>query len=137
MISVEISLGEAMDRLSILYLKSLRVRSATGKQKARTQFVKLQALIVQSCGVDDFVKLDHPLVAGYCRLKEVNSELWYLEERVRELLPGASLSRDSYFMVVSKIPVLNDLRAKYKLEIDSFVGDCCEIKDYGVVNGGN
>lgn len=130
MITIKISLGEYLDRLSILRLKSQWSKSKEKREKALEQVEVLQRALAEA-GQTYAAK-------DYQRLLEVNSELWAIEDRIRELLPvvrgkDLDLALDAvgeYVAKAQEVPTKNDLRAKIKREIDEKAGDTPEIKDY-------
>ena len=123
-IIVEVSIGELLDKISILEIKQGKIKDA-GKLK----FVNNEHSILKN-QLEKNVKSDDKLNDLYQSLKEINSKLWVIEDDKRKcekekdfVEKFIKLSRDVHF--------LNDDRAKIKLEINNHTGSVVkEIKEY-------
>ena len=123
-ILVEVSVGELLDKISILEIKKEKIKDPT-KQK----FINDEHLILKE-QLDKNVKSDEKLNRLFKSLKEINSKLWVIEDDKRLCEKNKDftekiikLSRDIHF--------LNDERAKIKLEINNLTGSKIkEIKEY-------
>ena len=123
-ILVEVSVGELLDKLSILEIKKEKI-----KDKDKLKFIDDEYKILKS-EFDKNVKSDDRLDKLFDALKEINSKLWIIEDDKRLCEKNSDfgqkfikLSRDVHF--------LNDVRAKIKLEINNHTGSKIkEIKEY-------
>ena len=123
-IIVEVSIGELLDKISILEIKQGRI-----KDPEKLKFINNEHSILKN-QLEKNVKSDDKLNDLYQSLKEINSKLWVIEDDKRQCEKDkdfgekfVKLSRDVHF--------LNDDRAKIKLEINNYTGSIIkEIKEY-------
>ena len=123
-IIVEVSIGELLDKISILEIKKEKI-----KDTEKLKFINNEHSVLKD-QLDNNIKYDDKLKKLYQSLKEINSKLWLIEDEKRlcekEKDFGEKfikLSRDFHF--------LNDDRAKIKLEINNHTGSKIkEIKEY-------
>ena len=123
-ILVEVSVGELLDKISILDIKKDKI-----KNKDNLVFIQKEYNILK-LEYDNKVKSDEKLSMLYENLKKINSKLWIIEDDKRQCEKDKNfgekfvkLSRDVHF--------LNDDRAKIKLEINNHTGSIIkEIKEY-------
>jgi hypothetical protein len=123
-IIVEVSIGELLDKISILEIKQEKI-----KDPEKLKFINNEHSILKA-QLESNVKSNEKLNSFYQSLKEINSKLWVIEDDKRqcEKLKDfgekfIKLSRDVHF--------LNDDRAKIKLEINNLTGSTIkEIKEY-------
>ena len=123
-IIVEVSIGELLDKISILQIKQEKI-----KDSEKLRFINNEHSILKD-QLDRNVKSDDKLNNLYQSLKEINAKLWVIEDDKRQCEKDkdfgekfVKLSRDVHF--------LNDDRAKIKLEINIHTGSVIkEIKEY-------
>ena len=123
-ILVEVSVGELLDKISILEIKKEKI-----KNTEKLKFITNEHLILKE-QLDKNVKSDDKLEKLFQKLKEINSKLWVIEDDKRNCEKNKDfgeifikLSRDVHF--------LNDDRAKIKLEMNNHTGSSIkEIKEY-------
>jgi predicted nucleic acid-binding Zn-ribbon protein len=123
-IIVEVSIGELLDKISILEIKQGKI-----KDSKKLKFINNEHSILKD-QLDKNVKSDNKLNDLYQSLKDINSKLWVIEDDKRQCEKDkdfgekfVKLSRDVHF--------LNDDRAKIKLEINNHTGSAIkEIKEY-------
>ena len=123
-ILVEVSVGELLDKISILEIKKGKI-----KDPEKLEFINDEYIILKG-QLDKNVKSDEKLDNLFQSLKEINSKLWIIENEKRMCEKNSDfgekfvkLSRDVHF--------LNDERAKIKLEInDQFKSKIKEVKQY-------
>ena len=123
-IIVEVSIGELLDKISILEIKQGKI-----KDSEKLKFINNEYSILKD-QLDKNVKSDDKLNNLYQSLKDINSKLWVIEDDKRQCEKDkefgekfVKLSRDVHF--------LNDDRAKIKLEINNHTGSIIkEIKEY-------
>ena len=123
-IIVEVSIGELLDKISILEIKKEKI-----KDTEKLKFINNEHSILKD-QLNKNVKSDDKLNDLYQSLKEINAKLWAIEDNKRLCEKNKdfgkkfiNLSRDVHF--------LNDDRAKIKLEINDHTGSIIkEIKEY-------
>ena len=123
-ILVEVSIGELLDKISILEIKKVKI-----KDPKKLEFINVEYNILKS-QLDQNVKSGEKLDNLFQSLKEINSKLWVIENEKRMCEKNSDfgekfvkLSRDVHF--------LNDERAKIKLLINEQSGSKIkEVKQY-------
>ena len=123
-ILVEVSIGELLDKISILEIKKVKI-----KDPKKLEFINDEYNILKS-QLDQNVKSGEKLGNLFQSLKEINSKLWVIENEKRMCEKNSDfgekfvkLSRDVHF--------LNDERAKIKLLINEQSGSKIkEVKQY-------
>ena len=123
-ILVEVSVGELLDKISILEIKKEKI-----KDDNKLKFINDEYIILK----DQFeknVKIDEKLNKLFKSLKEINSKLWIIEDEKR-LCEKNSDFGEKFIKVSRDIHFFNDNRAKIKLEINNHTGSKIkEIKEY-------
>ena len=123
-IIVEISVGELLDKISILEIKQEKI-----KDPNKLNFIKDEYSILKE-QLDANVKSTSEINKLYKSLKEINSKLWVIEDDKR--LCEKEKKFDEKFIKLSRdVHFLNDERANIKLEINTHTGsNLKEIKEY-------
>ena len=123
-IIVEISVGELLDKISILEIKQEKI-----KDLDKLKFIKTEHSILKE-QLDNKVKSTDEINKLYKSLKEINSKLWVIEDDKR--LCEKEKSFDEKFIKLSRdVHFLNDERAKIKFEINTLTdSNIKEIKEY-------
>ena len=123
-ILVEVSVGELLDKISILDIKKDKI-----KNKVSLEHINKEYDILKS-EYDNKVKSDQTLSNLYTSLKEINSKLWIIEDEKR-LCEKKSEFGDKFVKLSRDVHFLNDERAKIKLKINNHTGSKIkEIKEY-------
>ena len=123
-ILVEVSVGELLDKISILEIKKERI-----KDKKDLNFINDEYTILKE-ELDQNIKSDKKLQKLFQSLKEINSKLWDIEDEKR-LCEKNSNFGDDFIKLSRDVHFLNDDRAKLKLEINNHTGSKIrEIKKY-------
>ncbi len=123
-ILVEVSVGELLDKISILEIKKEKI-----KDLEKLKFINYEHNILKD-QLDKNVKVDKELNELFQSLKKINSELWTIEDDKRMCEKNSDF--DEKFIKLSRdVHFLNDERAKLKLKINEFTGSKVkEIKQY-------
>ena len=123
-IIVEVSIGELLDKISILEIKQEKI-----KDPEKLRFISNEHSILKD-QLDNNVKSDDKLNKLFQSLKEINAKLWIIEDDKR--LCEKEKKFDEKFIKLSRdVHFLNDDRAKIKLEINNHTGSMIkEIKEY-------
>ena len=123
-IIVEVSIGELLDKISILEIKKEKI-----KDTDKLKFIKTEFSILKE-QLDNKVKSTDEVNKLYKLLKEINSKLWVIEDDKR--LCEKEKRFDERFIKLSRdVHFLNDERAKIKFEINTLTdSNIKEIKEY-------
>ena len=123
-ILVEVSVGELLDKISILEIKKEKI-----KDTEKLKFINDEHTILKG-QLDENVKSDDKLNKLFKSLKEINAKLWIIEDDKRMCEKNSDFTKN--FIKLSRdVHFLNDDRAKIKLEINNHTGSKIkEIKEY-------
>ncbi len=123
-ILVEVSVGELLDKLSILEIKKIRI-----KDPSKLNFINEEYDILKN-QFEKNVKIDDKLNDLFKELKDINNKLWDIENEKR-LCEKNSDFGDVFIKTSRDIHFLNDKRGNIKLEINDHTGSKIkEIKEY-------
>ncbi|MDC0853231.1 DUF6165 family protein [Candidatus Pelagibacter sp.] len=123
-ILVEVSVGELLDKISILEIKQEKI-----KDTEKLKFINEEHSILKD-QLNNNVKSDQKLNELFESLKQINAKLWVIEDDKRQCEKEKDFTED--FIKLSRdVHFLNDDRAKIKLEINNHTGSKIkEIKEY-------
>ncbi len=123
-IIVEVSVGELLDKISILEIKKEKI-----KDPEKLKFISNEHSILK----DQFeknVKSDDKLNKLFKDLKEINAKLWVIEDDKRDCEKNKDFG-DKFIKLSRDVHFLNDDRAKIKLKMNNHTGSIIkEIKEY-------
>ena len=123
-ILVEISVGELLDKISILEIKLDKV-----EDNKKLNFIRNEHLILTN-QLEKNVKSDEKLKNLFSSLKEINAKLWIIEDEKRKCEKDKNF-KEKFIKLSRDVHFLNDERAKIKLEINNYTGSKIkEIKEY-------
>ena len=123
-ILVEVSVGELLDKISILEIKKEKI-----KDPEKLKFINDEHSILKD-QLDNNVKSDEKLNTLFKSLKDINAKLWVIEDDKR-LCEKNSDFTENFIKLSRDVHFLNDDRAKIKLEINTHTGSKIkEIKEY-------
>ena len=123
-ILVEVSVGELLDKISILEIKQEKI-----KDPEKLKFINDEHSILKD-QLDNNVKSDEKLNALFQSLKDINAKLWVIEDDKR-LCEKNSDFTENFIKLSRDVHFLNDDRAKIKLEMNNHTGSKIkEIKEY-------
>ena len=123
-IIVEISIGELLDKISILEIKKEKM-----KDSEKLKFINNEYSILKD-QLEKNVKSDDKLDNFYKSLKEINSKLWVIEDDKRQCEKDKNFGK-KFIKLSRDVHFLNDDRAKIKLDINNHAGSSIrEIKEY-------
>ena len=123
-ILVEVSVGELLDKISILEIKQDKI-----KDHEKLKFINDEHSILKS-QLEQNVKTDEKLEKLFQSLKEINSKLWVIEDDKR-LCEKEKNFGEKFIKLSRDVHFLNDNRAKIKLEMNNHTGSKIkEIKEY-------
>ena len=123
-ILVEVSVGELLDKISILEIKQEKIKDAES-----LKFIEDEYKVLKS-ELDKNIKTDEKLKNLFNSLKEINSNLWVIEDDKRMCEKNKDFG-EKFIKLSRDVHFLNDNRAKIKLEINNHTGSKIkEIKEY-------
>lgn len=118
MIEIPVSLGEVIDKITILQIKKERITDLV-KQKNVTK--ELSQLLL---------RVDVSDIAQFADLKRVNEQLWDVENRIRICERKQQFDHE-FVQLARSVYVLNDQRAELKKKINLTTGsELIEEKSY-------
>jgi hypothetical protein len=123
-IIVEVSIGELLDKISILEIKQEKI-----KNPEKLKFISNEHSILKN-QLENNVKIDDTLNKFFQSLKEINAKLWVIEDDKRQCEKDKDFG-EKFIKLSRDVHFLNDDRAKIKLDINNHTGSSIkEIKEY-------
>ena len=123
-IIVEDSVGELLDKISILEIKKEKI-----KDPEKLKFISTEHLILKN-QLEKNVKSDDKLNKLFQDLKEINAKLWFIEDQKRDCEKNKDFG-EKFIKLSRDVHFFNDDRAKIKLEMNNHTGSSIkEIKEY-------
>ena len=123
-IIVEVSIGELLDKISILEIKLEKI-----KDPEKLKFINNEYSILKD-QLEKNIKSDDKINMFYQSLKEINTRLWVIEDDKRKCEKDKDFG-EKFIKLSRDVHFLNDDRAKIKLEINNHSGSTIkEIKEY-------
>ena len=124
LIHTPVSVGEVIDKLTILQIKSERIDDSDKLVNIR----KEQSLLAEILEKD--VLSSNELAELTNQLKRINEQLWEVEDRLRELERQQDFGQD-FIADARAVYFTNDKRSRIKRKINELVGsDIVEEKSY-------
>ncbi len=123
-IIIEVSIGELLDKISILEIKQEKI-----EDPEKLKFIKNEHSILKS-QLENNVQTDEKLNNLFNSLKNINSKLWIIEDDKRQCEKEKDFG-EKFIKLSRDVHFLNDDRAKIKLQINNHTGSAIqEIKKY-------
>ena len=123
-IIVEVSVGELLDKISILEIKQDKI-----KDPEKLNFINNEHSILKN-QLEKNVKSDERLEKLFQDLKDINAKLWVIEDDKRDCEKNKDFG-EKFIKLSRDVHFLNDDRAKIKLEMNNHTGSVIkEIKEY-------
>ena len=123
-ILVEVSVGELLDKISILEIKKEKIKNPEKLKFINDEYSVLKAELSQK------IKSDDKLTNLHQSLKEINAQLWVIEDKKRMCEKNSDFG-ENFIKISRDVHFLNDDRAKIKLNINNHTGSKIkEIKEY-------
>ena len=123
LINTPISLGELVDKLSILKVKKKNIKDKNKLIEVKKELDFLQHTLknyVTSDQIDKYLK----------ELIEINSKLWIIEDDIRDCERKKQFDQ-TFVELARSVYFTNDKRAKIKLDINKdFGSELVEVKSY-------
>ena len=123
-VNVSVSVGELVDKLTILEIKLAEIRDRDKLDNVRREYAALRA------GAPPELLANPEIAALRERLKAVNADLWRIEDDIR--VKERARAFDAEFIALARaVYVANDARAALKREINRVAqSDLIEEKSY-------
>ena len=123
-LKVGVSIGELLDKITILEIKFERIKEAEKLHNVRKELDLLRSIWETS-------PLDETMVARQVReLKRVNENLWDIEDRIRQK-EAAETFDDEFIELARSVYKINDERAALKRDVNRILAsDLVEEKSY-------
>ena len=123
-ILVEVSVGELLDKISILEIKKEKISDPESLKIINSEYLVLNEHAKKN------VPKSPKLTSLFNELKEINLKLWHIEDDKRMCEKNSDFG-EKFIKLSRDVHFLNDKRAKIKLEINNLTGSKIkEIKDY-------
>ena len=123
-ILVEVSVGELLDKISILEIKKNKI-----KDPEKLEYISDELSILKK-ELKNNIKSDVKLEQLYQSLKIINARLWVIEDDKRKYEKEKDFT-ENFIKLSRDVHILNDDRAKIKLKINEHTGSKIkEIKEY-------
>ena len=128
-LQVPVSVGEVVDKVTILEIKSNRISDESKLKNIRAELEQLRPLV--SGGVFDSAEVS----ALFDGLRAVNGELWDIEDDIRAE-EAAGRFGERFIELARAVYVTNDRRAELKKKLNLATGsDLVEEKSYEDYSG--
>jgi DnaJ-domain-containing protein 1 len=112
---VEVSLGELVDKITILEIKCERIADSRQQANVRTELSLLAHALASE------PQLPSELAGCRQRLKQVNTDLWEIEDEIRACEKNQDFG-PRFIELARSVYRVNDIRAAIKREINQLVG---------------
>jgi hypothetical protein len=123
MISVPVSVGEMIDKLSILQVKKTKV-----KDEQKLEFINKEFELLYNFSLEYLSNTEIEII--YHQLVETNSNLWDVEDNLR-IMENEKKFDEDFIRLARKVYFTNDERFRLKNEINLISNsEIREIKDY-------
>ena len=123
LINTPISLGELVDKISILIIKQKNIIDKAKLEYVNKEFEYLQKTLIKYVQQDEINKYLNDLVL-------INSKLWKIEDDIRECERNKKFDQ-KFIDLARKVYFTNDERAKVKNDINKrFGSELVEVKSY-------
>ena len=122
-ISTPISLGELVDKISILHIKNLNIKDDKKLKLIREELDILNTILDEHVKRDGIKKYLNELI-------NINSKLWVIEDDIREC-ERKKIFDQTFIDLARSVYFTNDNRSKVKLDINKKFGSkIIEVKSY-------
>ena len=122
-INTPISLGELIDKISILVIKEKKIKDEKKNNLIREELTLLRKTLNEAANNDSINNYLNQLI-------DVNSTLWKIEDEIRVCEKNKKFDQ-KFIELARSVYVTNDRRAEIKLEINNkFDSKIVEVKSY-------
>ncbi len=118
---IEVSNGEIVDKLTIVEIKSERIKDSRKLENLHKEYEVLNNAVA------GIIEKNHPL---YLELLDINNQLWDIEDHIRDLERAKDFS-DDFIQTARSVYYINDKRSDVKRRINEITGsNLTEEKSY-------
>ena len=122
-IRTPVSLGELVDKISILHIKNIKIKDEEKLILIRTELDLLNKTLHDHIKIEDIQKHLDLLI-------EINSKLWVIEDDIRDCERNKNFDQ-KFIDLARSVYFTNDKRSKVKLDINKKFGSkIIEVKSY-------
>ena len=122
-INIPISLGELIDKISILVIKEKKIKDEKKNNLIREELTLLRKTlneVANNNSINNYLN----------QLTDVNSTLWKIEDEIRDCEKNKKFDQ-KFIELARSVYITNDRRAEIKLEINNKFGSkIVEVKSY-------
>ena len=123
-VNIPISLGELIDKISILYIKKKNIKNEEKQNFINEELILLEKSLKKVLGDQKDIK------EFLNKLIIINTKLWNTEDDLREYERNKKFDQ-TFIKLARSVYLMNDERAKIKLEInEKFGSQIIEVKSY-------
>jgi hypothetical protein len=109
---IEVSNGEIADKLTILEIKLEKIKEEGKLTNLKNEYEEVNS------SMGSIMEKSHPL---YCKLYEINSRLWEIEDHIRDLERARDFG-DDFVQTARSVYFVNDERSEVKRKINEETG---------------
>ena len=122
-INTPISLGELIDKISILVIKDTKIKDEKKNNLIREELTLLRKNLNEAANNNSINNYLNQLI-------DVNSTLWKIEDEIRDCEKNKKFDQ-KFIELARSVYITNDRRAEIKLEINNKFGSkIVEVKSY-------
>ena len=123
LITIPVSLGELLDKISILIIKQKNIVDDQKQYHIKNELDSLNKTLENSISRSQAKEYIEKLI-------EINSELWFIEDDIRDCERKKQFDQ-KFINLAREIYITNDRRSEIKLEINKkFGSELVEVKSY-------
>ena len=122
-ISTPVSLGELVDKISILHIKNKNIKDDEKLKLIREELKLLTITLDGHLKKNDIQEFLDALI-------KINSELWIIEDQIRDC-ERSKIFDEKFIALARSVYITNDKRSEIKLDINKkFGSEIVEVKSY-------
>ena len=122
-ISTPVSLGELVDKISILHIKNKNIKDDEKLKLIREELKLLTITLNTHLKKNDIQEFLDALI-------KINSELWIIEDEIRDCERSKKFD-EKFISLARSVYITNDKRSEIKLDINKkFGSEIVEVKSY-------
>ena len=122
-ISTPVSLGELVDKISILHIKNKNIKDDEKLKLIREELKLLTITLDGHLKKNDIQEFLDALI-------KINSELWVIEDEIRDCERSKKFD-EKFISLARSVYITNDKRSEIKLDINKkFGSEIVEVKSY-------
>ena len=122
-INTPVSLGELVDKISILHIKNINIKDNAKLKLVKEELLLLNKTLNAHINKDDIQQYLNSLI-------DINSKLWVIEDNIRDCERNKIFDQ-KFIDLARSVYFTNDKRSEVKLEINKkFGSQIIEVKSY-------